>query len=67
MFVISCLFKKTCSWKKCPFRETTLNRQTDIIGTPAVTCRKCPYPYDEQEENELKEKISEIQKLIDSL
>ncbi len=60
-FSISCHHKKTCSRKKCPFRAT----DTSLMSMGQ--CRKCPYPYDEEEEAELNATIERLEKLIDQL
>lgn len=68
LFKISCLFKKKCSWKNCPFRAKTLSRgfpfDCDLYDT---YCHKCPYPFDEEEEKELNETIRELIKMIEQL
>ena len=57
LFILSCIFKKTCKWKKCPFRSKN-------YGTMDVwNCTKCPYPFDAEEEEELER----IDKLITQL
>lgn len=68
LFKISCLFKKKCSWKNCPFRAKTLSRGFPFDCVLYDTdCHKCPYPFDEEEEKELNETIKELIKMIEQL
>ena len=68
LFRIFCLFKKKCSWKKCPFRAKTpppaFHFGGDLLD---ADCYKCPYPFDEEEEKELDETIRELTEMIEQL
>lgn len=68
LFKTFCLFKKKCSWKKCPFRAKTLPRNFPFdFELHDANCHKCPYPFDEEEEKELDETIKELTKKIEQL
>ena len=60
-FILSCIFKKTCKWKKCPFRSKH-------YGTMDVwDCTKCPYPFDAEEEAELERICDQLEDLIEQI
>ncbi len=68
LFRISCLFKKTCSKKNCFFRnKTTLHNPYFSGGLLDADCDKCPYPFDKEEEAELRQTMERIKKLIEQL
>lgn len=60
-FLLSCIFKKSCKWKGCPFR---CREQGE---TQMRICTKCPFPFDDAEEKELNDTLDRIEKLIDTL
>lgn len=60
-FVLSCLLKKSCKWKGCPFRCT------DQGITQMRFCEKCPYPFDDAEAAEIDETADRLEKLIETL
>ncbi len=68
LFRTLCLFKKKCSWKKCPFRAKTLSRGFHFGNDlHDADCHKCPYPFDEEEEKDLCETIKELKEMIEQL
>ncbi|MBD5508528.1 MAG: hypothetical protein HDR05_10930 [Lachnospiraceae bacterium] len=68
LFRVFCLFKKKCSWKKCPFRAKAPSPAFPFGGNLLdVECHKCPYPFDEEEEKELDETIRELTEMIEQL
>lgn len=60
-FVLSCIFKKSCKWKSCPFRCK------DQGITQMRICEKCPYPFDDAEAAEIHDTADRLEKLIDTL
>lgn len=60
-FVLSCIFKKSCKWKGCPFRCK------DQGITQMRICEKCPYPFDDAEAAEINETADRMEKLIETL
>lgn len=68
LFRTFCLFKKKCSWKKCPFRAKALSHDFNFNNTLLdADCPKCPYPFDEGEEHELQETIKKLKEMIEQL
>lgn len=62
VFKTVCFFKKSCKWKKCPFRSTPYD-----LGISMCTCEKCVFPFDEKEEKEFDETIERLENLIAEL
>lgn len=60
-FVLSCIFKKSCKWKSCPFRCKGQG------VTQMRICTKCPYPFDDTEAAEINETADRLEKLIETL
>ncbi len=68
LFRTLCLFKKKCSWKRCPFRAKTLSRGFHLgSDLHDADCHKCPYPFDAEEEKELCETIKKLKEMIEQL
>lgn len=61
LFILSCLFKKTCKWKMCPFRSKN-DRDLNIFK-----CTKCHYPFDDEEEAEMEKMCDRLEELIKQL
>jgi len=57
VFIVICLFKKTCRWKKCPFRSKIILDDLKMSG-----CTKCLYPYDKEEEEVIKAEFELLRK-----
>ncbi len=64
-FKMTCFFKKTCKRKKCPFRDTSAFRNE--LSFFSGKCKKCPYPYDEEEKRILNETADRLDLLIEQL
>lgn len=60
-FILSCILKKSCKWKGCPFRCK------DQGITQMRICEKCPYPFDDAEAAEMNETADRMEKLIETL
>lgn len=68
LFRISCFFKKRCSWKNCPFRNKLLRHNFHIGGNLFdADCTKCPYPFDAEEERELRQIMERMERIIKEL
>jgi len=58
-FRIVCFFKRTCKWKKCPFRRVGYLGDGNMGG-----CSKCPFPYDDKEKEKVRAEIEKLKTLI---
>lgn len=68
LFRLSCLFKKTCSRKKCPFRYKLSCCDFHMgISLLDADCRKCPYPFDSEEQKEWQHMTEKIESWINTL
>lgn len=65
LFRTPCLFKKECSRKECPFRDKTLPCDFHFDSNLFyANCHKCPYPFDAEEEKELRESLENLLNMI---
>lgn len=60
---ITCFFKKSCTWKNCPYRHEY--HPSRHIGWEEIGCKKFPPTEDELEEEE--KKLDKLYELIEQL
>jgi len=61
-FRFVCSFRKSCKWKKCPFRNKCI--PTDVLNFGDDFCVKCPYPFDEEERQQMLQEIKYYKSII---
>lgn len=60
---ITCFFKKSCKWKKCPYRHEY--HLSSHIGWEEIGCKKFPPTEEELEEEE--KMLDKLEELIEQL
>ncbi len=57
LFRLTCIFKKKCTWKLCPFRNKDPIDDLHMWG-----CTKCPFPFDEEERAAYRDELDRLKK-----